>query len=152
MVRIGTAVLAAVLAAVSVGSAAHADDPNAVMEQFFATWDQDATVTPRAVETLYAHRVLYYGQALTNGQVYANKLAFTRRWPTRRYTVVPGTVAKSCDGAMARCEVSVTLAYRARDDSRGATASGLTRVALLLSREDGQFKIVRESGRPVARP
>lgn len=148
MIRVALVVMIACLPL----SAPRAAEADAIMEEFFATWDRNATVTPQAVEGLYARRVAYYGQALTNGQVYANKRAFTRRWPDRRYAVVPGSVTKGCDGAKARCRVDVTLAYRARSDARDATARGWTRVALVLAREDGRLKIVRESGHPVARP
>lgn len=145
-------ILAAVAVAALAPFAARAEGSDAVMAQFFATWDRDATVTPAAVDALYARRVVYYGRSLTNGQVYADKLAFTRRWPDRRYAVVPGTVAKSCDGGRTWCRVDATLAYRTRSDARGAIASGWTRVTLSLAREDGRLKVVREAGRPVAAP
>lgn len=126
--------------------------PDAIMDQFFGIWDDDAHVTPQAVAALYAPRVTYYGQILTAAQVYANKRAFIRRWPDRRYAVVPGTVSKGCDATRSRCAVSVTLAYTARSAAREAAARGWTRVTLALARQDGRLKITRESGRPVLRP
>ena len=122
------------------------------MDQFFATWDNDANVTPATVASLYARRVSYYGEELTTAEVYANKRAFIRRWPDRRYTVVPGTVSKGCDAGKQHCGVSVVLAYTARSDTRDATARGYTRVTLALDKENGQFKITREQGRPVRQP
>ena len=89
---------------------------------------------------------------LTAAQVYANKRAFIRRWPDRRYAVVPGTVSKGCDATRSRCAVSVTLAYTARSAARDAAARGWTRVTLALARQDGRLKITREAGRPVPRP
>lgn len=139
---------AVLLAGTAPGRAA---SPDAVLAQFFAIWDDDAGVTPQAVAALYGRRVLYYGEALSNGQVYANKRAFIRRWPDRRYAVVPGTVRKGCDRGGRRCAIGVTLAWHATSRARGAAAGGLTRVSLVLAEEDGELRIARESGRPVAR-
>ena len=130
---------------------ARAASPDAVLAQFFSIWDDDAGVTPQAVASLYGQRVIYYGQMLSNGQVYANKRAFVRRWPERRYAVVPGTVSKGCDRTGQRCAISVTLAWHAASPTRAVAAGGLTRVSLVLAEEEGELRITRESGRPLAR-
>ena len=147
--RRGLLALLAALPLAGLAPAARADDADAAMEQFFATWDNDARVTMATVDSLYASRVVYYGENLTAAQVYANKQAFIRRWPDRHYAVVPGTVAKSCDPTKARCRVDATLAYRAVNPAQGRAARGRTRVTLDLVRDAGQYKIVREAGRPV---
>lgn len=152
MGRTITVVALALLSLVPARPAVAAGAPDAIMDQFFGIWDDDAHVTPQAVAALYAPRVTYYGQELTAAGVYANKRAFTRRWPDRRYAVVPGTVSKGCNASRSRCAVSVTLAYTARSEARDAAARGWTRVSLALARQDGQLKITRESGRPVSRP
>ncbi len=138
----------ALLAAPMTASAAGDDG---VVAQFFAIWDRNAAVTPEAVHALYAREVDYYGETLTADQVFANKQRFIRRWPDRRYAVVPGTVAKGCDPAQSRCHVSAVLAYHAQSATRGASAGGYTRVSLDLVRENGELKIARESGRRVTR-
>lgn len=153
MASVGALVLLGLgMAAPHPARAAPADEPTALMNQFFAIWDDDAHVTPATVASLYAPRVSYYGQVLTTAQVYANKQAFIRRWPDRRYAVVPGSVSKGCEAGRARCRVSVVLAYTARNEARNASARGYTRVTLALARENGQFKITREAGSRVARP
>lgn len=146
---IGACLSALLIAGPAPVRAASAD---AVLARFFSIWDDDAGVTPQAVASLYARRVIYYGQRLSNRQVYANKQAFIRRWPERRYAVVRGTVRKGCDDGGRRCRISVTLAWHAASPSRAAAAGGLTRVSLLLTAEEGDLKIARESGRPLARP
>ncbi len=128
------------------------DDADASMAQFFGIWDDDARVTPEAVASLYGRHVIYYGEAMTPSQVYANKRAFIRRWPDRRYSLVPGTVSKGCDPSKTRCKVDVVLRWSAASGPRHAAASGWTRVSIDLAREDGQFKIVREAGRRISRP
>lgn len=151
MTRFSLVVAAAslmLLAGMPSGRAASSD---AVLAQFFAIWDDDAGVTPQAVAALYGRRVFYYGQALSNGQVYANKRAFIRRWPDRRYAVVPGTVRKGCDPGGRRCSIGVTLAWHAASPTRAAAAGGLTRVSLVLAEEEGELRIARESGRPMSR-
>lgn len=132
-------------------SPVRAGSSDAVLAQFFSIWDDDAGVTPQAVASLYGRRVGYYGEMLSNAQVYANKRAFIRRWPDRRYAVVPGTVRKRCDRAGKRCAVAVTLAWHAASPTRAVATGGLTRVSMVLAAEDGELKITREVGRPVAR-
>lgn len=140
--------LACGLAVCAPAAAAESDD---IVASFFAIWDRNGSVTAEQVERNYAAHVNYYGQELSNAGVYADKRAFVRRWPDRRYTVVPGSVSKGCDAAQTRCEVGVTLAWSASSPGRGAAAHGLTRVSLTLARQDGALKIVRESGHPVRR-
>lgn len=141
-------IVAAVL--LTAGSTAHAEAPDAVMAQFFSIWDDNARVTPDRVRELYGEHVVYYGESLTNAQVYANKQAFVRRWPDRHYAVVPDSVRKGCDRDQTRCFVTVTLAYQTASAARGATARGLTRVSLTLERENGTLRIMREAGHPVS--
>jgi hypothetical protein len=144
-------VLAGLLLAAGLPDPAAASDDQ-VLSEFFSIWDQNARVTPQAVDNLYAPNVVYYGRTMTSAGVYADKRAFVRRWPNRRYSVVPGTVKKTCNGPNTRCHVEVTLAYHARSAARGASAGGYTRVSLDMVRQPGGMKIVRESGRRASRP
>ena len=144
------ALAALLLAAALPGPAAASDD--AVLSEFFSIWDNNARVTPQTVNNLYAPHVVYYGRPMTVDQVYADKRAFVRRWPNRRYNVVPGTVDKTCNSTSTRCHVEVLLAYHAQSAARGASAGGYTRVSLDMVRQPGGMKIVRESGRRASRP
>lgn len=142
----------AALMALAPAALAAEDDADASMAQFFGIWDDNSRVTPEKVASLYGRHVIYYGEAMTPAQVYANKRAFIRRWPDRRYALVPGTVSKGCDPSRTRCKVDVILRWSAASGTRHAAANGWTRVSIDLAREDGQFKIVREAGRRVSRP
>lgn len=126
-------------------------DPDARMNAYFAIWADNGRVTPAAVGELYGRRVIYYGQAMTPSQVYRDKLAFVRRWPSRRYGVVPGSVNKVCDAADDRCRVKAVLRWERADATGRGAARGVARIVLDLVREDGTLRIVRESGVPLYR-
>ncbi len=137
------------LLAATVAPAFAASNDDAVLAGFFAMWDDNARVTPQAVAAHYGQHVVYYGRSMTPSEVYADKRAFVRRWPNRHYAVVPGSVRKTCNAAFSQCDIEVILAWRASSAERSAAAGGQSRVHLVLIREDGELKIVHESGRPV---
>ncbi len=141
------AALAACLAAVAARAAPVDRDLN--MEQYLAIWSRNANVTPATVEKLYARDVNYYGRPMSAAAVFRDKLAFVRRWPRRRYDVVPGTVSNDCGGGVARCRVTAVLRWSRGDASGRHAEQGTNTVRLDLVREDGILKIARESGAPV---
>ena len=137
-----------VLAAVWLAPAAAgaADGPDAIMNDYFSVWSDNARITPGVVASLYGRRVVYYGRALDAAGVYRDKLALVRRLPYRRYSVEPGTLAKSCDGGKTRCSVRLELDWQVAGGGQRHAGHGRSTVSLLLAREDGALKIVRESG------
>ena len=132
-------------------ASARAESPEAVMNAFFARWADNGRVTAQSVSSLYADRVDYYGHRTDRDGVLRDKLAFVRRWPSRSYAVVPGSVHRSCDEAQSRCTVDVVLAWQAASQGRGAASQGRATVSLVLVRQDGQLKIAREGGRTISR-
>ena len=126
-----------------------AASPDARMDSYFAIWADNSRVTPEAVNDLYASHVIYYGKAMTPAQVYRDKLNYIRRWPDRRYRVVPGSVSKSCAPGQDRCRISAILSWD-KADASGRGSKGANTITLNLVREDGILRIARESGTPVA--
>ena len=126
-----------------------AASPDAKMDSYFSIWADNSRVTPEAVRELYASRVIYYGKAMTPAQVYRDKLNYIRRWPDRRYRVVPGSVSKSCSPGQERCRISAILSWD-KADASGRGSKGANTITLNLVREDGALKIARETGNPVA--
>lgn len=116
------------------------------MNDYFAVWSDNARITPGIVDSLYGRRVIYYGRALDTSGVYRDKMALVRRLPYRRYSVAPGTLVKSCDAEKTRCVVRLVLDWKVARSGGGRIGHGRSTVSLLLAREDGALKIVRESG------
>jgi hypothetical protein len=140
---------ALVLAGLVIGAAtgASADSTprqDALLRSYFAIWDRDADVTMDNVRRLYGPHIVYYGHAMTREDLLADKRAFIRRWPERRYDVEPGTAVKTCDAAETRCRLSANLLWRT--EAPGRTRAGRSRVSLTLARTEGELKIVREGG------
>ncbi len=126
-----------------------AASPDAKMDSYFSIWADNSRITPEAVQELYASRVIYYGKAMTPAQVYRDKLNYIRRWPDRRYRVVPGSVSKSCSPGQERCRISAILSWD-KADASGRGSKGANTITLNLVREDGTLRIARETGSPVA--
>lgn len=127
-------------------SAWAAGRPDAIMNDYFAVWSDNGRITPGIVASLYGRRVLYYGRALDPAGVYRDKMALVRRLPYRRYSVAPGTLVKSCDAGKTRCTVRLVLDWQVAGAGQRHAGHGRSTVSLVLAREDGALKIVRESG------
>ncbi len=151
MARIHVFATLAALGLMAHAAPALADEADTLMNQYFAIWSDNARITPRTVDSLYAPRAVYYGRSMTPDEVYRDKVRLIQRWPDRRYRVVPGTVAKRCDTGMTRCGVSVVLSWQAANPSRRAATSGRAVINLALANENGILKIVRESQTRVPR-
>ena len=144
-------ILASLACLLSLTGAASAADPDGQMDRYFSIWADNARVTPAAVDRLYADRVVYYGKSMTSAEVYRDKRNFIRQWPDRRYSVVPGSVSKTCDEGQAACRIYAILKWQKADPSTHRGSQGANTITLTLVRQDGTLKIARESGTPVAR-
>ncbi len=143
-----TRALAALTCLLGLTGAAEAANPDAQMDRYFAIWSDNAKITPDTVDQLYARRVIYYGKSMSAAAVYRDKLNFIRRWPDRRYGVVPGSVSKTCQAAT--CKIYAVLSWQKTDPRTRQGSKGANTIVLTLRRENGLLKIARESGTPVA--
>ena len=137
------------LAAATAAQAASTPRQDELIASYFAIWDRNGNVTADNVAKLYAPNLVYYGHPMSRAALLRDKLAFVQRWPGRRYTVEPGSAAKSCNADQSRCEISATLAWRTQGAS--GTRSGRSRVHLQLALSDSSLKIVREGAVTLAR-
>ena len=135
---------------VGLAGQAHAVQADLQMDRYFSIWADNARITPAVVDNLYASRVVYYGKSMTTAEVYRDKLNFIRRWPDRRYQVVPGSVSKACDPAAETCRINAVLHWDKADPRTRQGSTGANTITLTLVRQDGTLKIARESGTPVA--
>lgn len=122
---------------------------DAMLDDYFALWDNDGAVTPANVARLYARQITYYGHAMSRADLYRDKLGFIRQWPKRRYQVEPGTASKRCDATESTCVFSAVLSWE-RSGASG-TQTGRSRVNLTVAQDDGGLKIVREGAVTLAR-
>ena len=144
-------VLASIACILCLTATAPAAESDSQMDRYFSIWADDARVTPAAVDRLYADRVVYYGKSMTSAEVYRDKRNYIRQWPNRHYSVVPGSVSKTCDRAQLACKIYAILEWQKADPSTRRGSKGANTISLTLVRQDGALKIARESGSPIAR-
>ena len=114
------------------------------IQAYLQIWSRNASVTPTAVERFYTPRALYYGHTLSRAQIFADKLAYIRRWPQRSYRELPGSLTTHCNGDRSLCRVSVNMAWQR---SGLTTVSGRAHMTFDFVPADGARKIARESAR-----
>jgi hypothetical protein len=124
-------------------------EPAAMLARFLALWSGKGPVPAGAVAALYAPEVIYYGHRRTQAEVLAEKQALARRFPLRRYRLLPNSAAERCEPGGAACTVTGVLDWEAGARGRG-TRGGAT-IRLDLAAVGGRWKIVRESGATIAR-
>lgn len=139
----------AICVASATASASDVAGTEARMNSYFRLWETNSGISRANVQNVYAHRVDYYGNGMSQEGVYQAKQSLARQWPNRKYSVVPGTITKSCQGD--RCRVDLVLSWKVSDAGSRRGTTGATTVSLVFVREDGELKIARETGTPVAR-
>jgi len=121
------------------------------VRKFLTAWTGGPIIDRAAVARFYAPHVVYYGRAETRAQVLMDKRALARRWPERIYRLAPGSASAHCSRDQTRCEVLAVLDWRAESPQRSARSKGIATVKLDLVRRGAVLKIVRETGKIVAR-
>lgn len=99
---------------------------------------------------LFADTVDYYGRPGTSrARVMADKRAFYRRWPVRRYEMLPETL-QARPGPNDSVEIAFRFNYQVSNGVRSARGVGTTTLGLVLV-GDGRYQIVKETGGVVRR-
>jgi hypothetical protein len=94
---------------------------------------------------LYAERVDYYGAVRSRAAVMADKAAYYRKWPSRRYDVIESTLAPK-PGRRDGVEFTFQYTFEVSDGRRTASGTGTATLEVVL-REDDSVVIVKEAGR-----
>ncbi|SEJ31999.1 Protein kinase domain-containing protein [Deinococcus reticulitermitis] len=127
-------------AAPGAGGAVSADEARELAERYLAA---NARSGLSAAMELYAAQVDYFGRGvLPKSVVYADKLAYVRRWPQREYRLSSGvnTLAADEGRRTVRFDYDYTIA------NGGAERSGTAYVVLTLVREGSEVKVTGETG------
>ena len=106
-------------------------------------------VTPELLAGIYAPEVDYYGKPGTSIDYLVNsKVTFFNRWPTRVFTLRPGTLEIRTLPASPDI-YELTFAYDFKWTAPGRTRSGIGYVRLKIDLAEGHGKIVSEGGKLV---
>lgn len=98
---------------------------------------------------VYADQVVYYGRALSRGDVFADKQRFIRRWPRRQYTPRAADAAVQCNGDT--CSVAGLVDWETWNTSTAAHARGSARYEYAVAWGANGPRITLETSVAVAR-
>ncbi len=115
-----------------------------VMEFYFAS----ANAPPHAMRALagrlYDERVVYFGEAVSRGELIRRREAYTRRWP--HFSLVrAGPPQVSCAAAGARCIVFGVARFTASNPAGRTALRGTLRYEVELIRDGGSYRITDET-------
>jgi hypothetical protein len=91
----------------------------------------------------YSSTLNFYGADTPLAKIMQQKRKFAARWPLRRYTVDPSSLAVQC---AIRCAVTGIVSLDATSLERGAHSTGMARFNFELVYSPNAFFIIAESG------
>jgi len=115
-------------------------------QRYLHTWSTNARAALAEVPRLYAPRVSFYGRLLNHHQLIREKAHVIRRWPTRHYSLRPGTIRVACDPQSHRCVVRAILDWRAKSAARNAASRGSSTFEQGVDFAASRPLVFRESG------
>ena len=121
-----------------------------LFQGYLALWSKDADINAAAIARFYAPSVSYYGRHFDRDQLLAEKRAFIRNWPVRRYEEVPGSMVARCEPGRMVCHTLVDVRWQ-RISRHGRTDAGTSKMAFTFAMIGKDLKITKESARRSAR-
>jgi hypothetical protein len=121
-----------------------------IARNYLATWSANGEAVVAGVPELYGPKVRFYGRNMSYSALQAEKRRALRRWPTRSYTIRPGTMDVVCNEDTMKCAVRAVVDYRVAD-RRGREASGATTFDLGISFAGPRPVVLYENGRVLRR-
>lgn len=103
----------------------------ATMQGYLEAWSKASDPDGQAIRPFYAPTISYYGKQKSVDQVMIEKSAFARRWPSRTYEFVPGSILPECVN-QTLCDVQGVVKWSARsaDGTRVADGTAMIKVRL----------------------
>ncbi|WP_404925139.1 S1C family serine protease [Mesorhizobium sp. ORM16] len=108
----------------------------------------DASSSLRAVASIYADSISYYGKQKSIAEVLADKRDYFMRWPERNYRIRDGSLMVTCTNGA--CMVSGIYDWVVRSIPRNKQAQGSARFSYTISL-GANPKIISEAGNVVKR-
>jgi len=96
----------------------------------------------------YADNVDYFKKKRPKSEILADKEAYFRRWPIRRFVVDQNSLKAKCQDQL--CMVGGIFDYKVSSPSRGKTASGTSNFTYVLDLRD-RYRIVLEDSEVISR-
>lgn len=103
------------------------------------------------VATAYAPLVFHFGRWKTREDVLTEYTRFIKRWPSRRYTLKPGSLTVSCVVDQSQCVVDIILNGEASSSERNAKSIGVMSRHIVLNRDGNNFAIAAFEGKDLPR-
>jgi hypothetical protein len=149
MMHLRRTAIASVVISLSSAAAAQQQVVGAELNRFLDRWSS-GPINSSDVHELYAPFAQYYGRKLSQDQVTREKQSIARKWPNRRYSIVPNSIDHRCTRDRSRCTVTGVLRWTVAN-SAGRGSSGASTLTLSLRRAGPGYQIVSESGSVISR-
>ena len=121
------------------------------LHAYLRSWSSDNASALADLSRFYAGSLTFYGQPSKFADVYKDKEKFAARWPLRRYSARPDTIAANCEAGGQYCSVTAVVDWSAASPERNSQSRGSARYELGIAFEGRASKIVLESGKVLAR-
>lgn len=105
--------------------------------KYHEAWSQPNAMALAFMDNVYADTVVFYGKAVSRGEVLREKHVFAERWPQRAYSVRHGSEHAVC-GSL--CTVTATVEWYAHSPQRAKTSSGAAEFTLTWSPTTGRIE------------
>jgi len=113
---------------------------------YLAVWSSNEATTLPRLKQVYAPQVRFYGRVLNHSGLLSEKRRFMKRWPVRRYALVPETVRVSCAAQGSTCTVTGLIQWKAENRARRAAAQGFSRFSQTFDFSLAKPMVVAETG------
>ena len=111
--------------------------------------EESGTFSPPSFGGNYADTVDYYKSRRSRGDVVADKLRYSARWPTRAYALAPGTLKINPRSETRRYDVTFEYTFRVANAKEAKEGRGATRLIVELT--GGALRIWSEDGEVLQR-
>lgn len=112
-------------------------------------WSKPNIVAIDGVSEFYSDTIRFFGSQKSKSDVLADKIAFSQRWPLRKYTVIGSTISASCKDFI--CHISANVEWHAVSVSSGKVSDGLALEIFVVDLSNDLIRILEEDGHVLKR-
>jgi hypothetical protein len=129
-------------------SSPQAASVNNELYEFVSATNRSNELALAYLESKYTDQVRYYGKVVPRVSVLNDKKSFFTRWPSRSYSILPATVAITCEGTSV-CKAEGVFEWN--DASRASTSLGSATFSFMWLLEGTHWWISSEDGKVIRR-